>query len=128
MTQIFFSRARRGAALAADARRARGQLRAGVAVVGDALPVPSALPPLSAAELAGLLGDDVARAAFAAPLGEWSAPVASPFGAHLLRVESRQAAQVPELDAVRTAAREDLLAARADAAVAAARRELSGGG
>lgn len=128
LTQVFFSRARRGAALAADARAAAARARAGAAVAGDALPVPSALPPLDAAALAALLGAEVARAAFTSPIGEWSAPVPSPYGLHLLRVESRQPARVPGLDEVRAAAREAVLAERAAAAVAAALRELRAGG
>lgn len=128
VTQVFFSRDRRGAALAADAERARARLRAGDAVAGDPLPLPAALPSLSAAELASLLGEAVASAAAAAPIGEWSAPVASPFGLHLLRVESRQTPPPAALDAVRAAAREELLAARAAAALAAALRELRAGG
>ena len=111
LTQVFFSRTRRG-----------------TAVEGDPLPLPSVLPSLTAVQLAGMLGDDVAAAAFTAPVGEWSAPVASPYGLHLLRVDVRQPARLPELAAVRAAAREAVLAARADAAVAAAVRELRGGG
>ena len=128
VTQVFLSRARRGAALAADAARTRERLRAGLAIAGDALPVPSALPPLGERELAALLGSDVARTAFVAPVGEWSGPVPSPFGLHLLRVESRQPARLPALDEARAAVREGLLADRADAAVAAALRELRTGG
>lgn len=128
VTQIFFSRGRRGAALDADARAAAAALRAGAAVAGDPLPLPSALPSLTAVELAAMLGDDVSAVAFALPLGTWSAPVASPYGVHLLRVEARAPAHAPELAAVRAAVREAVLAARADAAVAAAVRELRGGG
>jgi len=128
VTQVFFSRARRGASLEADARRGGESLRAGASLTGDALPVPSALPPLSASELTALLGGDVARTAFAAPVGEWSAPVASPYGLHLLRVDARLPSREPGLDEVRAAAREALLAERADAAVDAALRELRAGG
>jgi peptidyl-prolyl cis-trans isomerase C len=128
VTQVFLSRARRGAALDADARRARRHLHAGMAVDGDPLPLPAALPPLSAAELAALLGGEVADAAFRLPLGEWGAPVASPFGLHVLRVESRRPARLPALGEVRAAAREAVLAERADAAVAAALRALRAGG
>jgi hypothetical protein len=107
---------RRGASLEADARRGGESLRAGAPVTGDALPVPSALPPLSASELTALLGGDVARAAFAAPVGEWSGPVKSPYGLHLLRVDARLPSREPDLDEVRAAA------------VDAALRELRAGG
>jgi PPIC-type PPIASE domain len=128
VTQIFFSRARRGASLDADARRARARLQSGASVTGDALPLPSVLPPLTESELAAMFGDAVARAAFTAPSGEWSAPVASPYGLHLLRVDARHPSRAPVLDEVRAAAREGVLAARGDAAVAAALRQLRAGG
>lgn len=123
VTQVFLDRAR-GAALEDDARRLRERLRAGAAPRGDALPIPTALPPLGAAELTGLLGAAVAEAAFAAAPGEWSAPVASPYGLHLLRVEARQPETLPPLDAIRAAARQGLYDERAAAALAAAVREL----
>lgn len=128
VTQVFLSRAGRGPALAADAAQRGAQLRAGAPAAGDPLPVAAALPPLSQGELAALLGAAVAAAAFTAPLGEWSAPVPSPFGLHLVRVEARTPARLPALDEVRAAAREELLAARAEAALAAALRALRVGG
>lgn len=124
LRQVYLSRARRGAALAADARRLRARLVDGAAVAGDALPVSAVLPLMTAAELEGLLGAPLAAAAFAAPLGAWSEPVASRYGLHLLRVAERRPAETPPLASVRAAVREALLAARADAAVAAALDEL----
>src|SRR5436305_811392 len=37
----------------------------------------------------------------AAPLGQWTGPIASSFGAHLVRVSVRTPAVLPELDAIR---------------------------
>jgi hypothetical protein len=128
LTHVFFGGARRGAAAAADARRARVVLRRGGTVRGDALPIPGTLAPLSAEQLAGLLGDEVARAAFALPPGVWSAPVRSPFGLHLLRVTARYPARLPALETIRATAREDLLAERSAAALSAALRALRAGG
>ena len=36
-----------------------------------------------------------------APLGQWSGPIASSFGAHLVRVTARTPAALPELDSIR---------------------------
>lgn len=125
LTQVFLDRAR-GAALAGDAVRLRARLRAGESVAGDPLPIAPTLASLSAVELEALLGAAVARDALAAPLGDWSAPVASSYGLHLLRVEARTPAMLPSLASIRPAAREALLAERAAAAVALAERELRG--
>jgi hypothetical protein len=125
LTQVFLDRAR-GAALAGDAVRLRARLRAGEPAAGDPLPIPSSLPSRSAVELEALLGAAVAHDAFAAPLADWSAPVASPYGLHLLRVEARTPATLPPLASIRPAAREALLAERAAAALALAERELGG--
>lgn len=127
VTQVFFSRARRGDATARDASRGVAALRRGDAVRGDPLPVPSTLSSFTAEALAALLGADVARAAFASAVGDWTEPVPSPFGLHLLRVTARQSPRLPPLDEIRAAAREQLLAARGEAAVTAALRELRGG-
>ena len=125
VTQVFVDRAR-GAALEDDARQLRERLRAGADPRGDALPIPAALPPLSATELTGLLGAAVAESAFATPSGEWSAPVASPYGLHLLRVEARQPEALPPLPAIRAAALQGLYDERAAVALADAVRELRG--
>ncbi|MBX3024018.1 peptidyl-prolyl cis-trans isomerase [bacterium] len=124
LTQVFLDRAR-GATLAADAAAWRATARAGGAPAGDPLPIALASS-LSAADLERLLGAAVAAAAFALPLGEWSEPIASPYGLHLLRVEARTPARLPPLDEIRAAVAEALLAERAAGALAAAERELRG--
>jgi hypothetical protein len=46
-------------------------------------------------------GDAFAKSLEQAPVGEWSGPVASSFGAHYVRVSRRTPAAIPELSAVR---------------------------
>ena len=46
-------------------------------------------------------GDAFAKVIEQAPVGEWSGPVESSFGAHYVRVSARTPAAVPELNAVR---------------------------
>ncbi len=127
LAHVYVSRARHGDAAATVAARWQAALRAGADVAGDPLPLPRVLPSSSAAELAAQLGPAVAAAAFALPLGEWSAPLASPLGFHLVRVTAREPARLPPLAAVRAAVRESLLAARAARALAAAEAELRAG-
>ncbi|MGH7790332.1 MAG: hypothetical protein ACRERC_25915, partial [Candidatus Binatia bacterium] len=69
LSQIYLSRARRGAALDADARRLLTRLApddvAHAAALGDPLPVPAHLPLSADADLARLLGPAFAHAALA---------------------------------------------------------------
>lgn len=82
-----------------------------------ALPRATELPLQSERDLARQLGAAFARAAFTAPVGEWSGPVASPSGQHLIRIEQREPARTPALATVRNQVRELLRRERADAAV-----------
>jgi hypothetical protein len=108
-----------------DAARARGALpalasgEAPTPGLGDPLALPRELPSHSRAELAARFGPAFADAAFAAPDGRWHGPVASSYGAHLVKVRARTPARVSPLAAVRSEVREALLAERADAAVRA---------
>jgi len=53
---------------------------------GEAFPLGALVGPYSEAELAGQFGADFARAVFDAPPDRWAGPLASRFGAHLVRV------------------------------------------
>ncbi len=107
-TQIYFRSepaAREAlAALAAEPDAADG--------LGDALPIPRQLPPLSERELARQLGPAFASAVLALPDGGWSGPVASAYGHHLVWIHERRPARRSPLEVVRTEARESLLAER----------------
>ena len=46
-------------------------------------------------------GAGFARQIETAPVGKWSGPITSSFGAHLVRVTARTPATLPELDSVR---------------------------
>ena len=120
LTQIYFrDEARASAALAGGL----GEPEA-VGHVGDALPIPRALPPHSEAELARQLGPDFAKPAFDAPLETWSGPIASAYGFHLVWIHERRPAVRSALEVVRSEVRESLLHERAEAAVAEATRAL----
>ncbi len=115
VSQLYFrDRARAEAALAT--LTVEGAAPAGL---GDALPLPRALPSHSQAELAARLGPAFAEAALAGPDGRWFGPVASSYGQHLVWIRARTPARLSSLASVRSAVREALLAERADAAVRA---------
>ena len=81
-------------------------------VVGDPSLLPLAYADVSLRDLARDYGPEFVKAAQTAPLGTWVGPVRSPFGWHLIRVESRPAPQPVAFDSVRDRVREDLAADR----------------
>lgn len=75
--------------------------------IGDPTLLPQSVPlsPLRAVERD--FGDDFASDVLRAPVGEWTGPVESPFGLHLVRVTKREQGYDPKLDEVRDAVRRD---------------------
>ena len=75
--------------------------------LGDPTLLPSSLPlsPLSAVERD--FGEDFAKKVSRVPVDQWTGPIASPFGLHLVRVAKREEGYDPKLDEVRDAVRRD---------------------
>ncbi len=69
---------------------------------GRAFVLGAEVGPVSQAELARLFGGDLAAAVAAAPLREWTGPLRSAYGLHLVWVHERLAGRIPDLDSVRT--------------------------
>ena len=116
--QVHLSRERRGAATDGDAARLLVELRAGAdpAALGDPSLLPAELREAKLSDVAQQLGE-----AFAARVGEldpgaWTGPIESPYGAHLVRVESRTEGRSPPLVEAREAVLRDWQSARIDAA------------
>lgn len=105
LTQVFLS-ARRGAAARAEADTALARLRAGddPIALGDPLGhAGTRLGPLSQPALARRLGAQLAAAVFAVPDdGVWHGPLPSAYGWHLVRIDGRLPAEVPDLPRVRS--------------------------
>jgi len=101
--QIFFDTA----GISADVERAVAAAR--VAVVhgadpgklGQASMLPSRVENAAQDIVARDFGTAFARQVETAPLGQWSGPITSSFGAHLVRVTARTPAALPELDTIR---------------------------
>ena len=85
--------------------------------MGDPLPIPSHLPLASERELAARFGGDFAVAALALPAGEWSEPLRSTYGVHLVWVHERVAGARRALESVRSAVVEGVRQERAERAV-----------
>lgn len=108
--QVFFSRGRHGAGLSAQAARAREQLQrepSAYAGLGDAFPAGAVVTRFDAVRLKRDFGADFAEAVQKLPAGEWSAPLASSFGLHLVRVTARDRFRAASLNDVKDRVRID---------------------
>jgi hypothetical protein len=114
--QVFLNPQTRGAAAAADAGALLAALRGpgglDATTAGDPTLLPFALPLSSAAQVAGTFGADFVEALEALPDGQWSGPVASGYGLHLVRVTQRKAGAMPTLEEARAAVEREWMNAR----------------
>lgn len=119
---VWFSRDARGDQAEVDARAA---LAAGVPEgSGDAFLLGAAFERQSQIDVARRLGATFATRIFTAPVGEWSGPVPSSYGVHLVRVTAIQPGRVPALAEVRNRVLGDVREARRAEAERDARRAL----
>lgn len=112
LRQVYFDPARRGVRLAADVAAARAVLASGDSVAGDSTMLPSRLDRTPISQVARVFGSDFATALDALEAGQWSAPVRSGFGVHLVRIDARSDGRLAKLHEVRQAVERDLLQAR----------------
>ena len=107
---VFLSRGRHGDALLADAERIRQQLQRNPEA-WQALSDPFAsglmLKQATPAMLRAEFGPAFAPAIEHFPEGQWSGPVASSFGLHIVRITARAAFEPASLNAVRTQVQTD---------------------
>lgn len=107
--QVFFSRQARGDAVEAEAWALLERLRQGEVTLeaaprlGDPLPIlgGSASRLISVVELERRLGASFAEAAGELEAEQWSEPIPSAYGLHLVFVIEREAGELPPLSAVR---------------------------
>jgi parvulin-like peptidyl-prolyl isomerase len=97
-THIYFNSEHR-----ADLASALARLKAGAnpAELGDRLLVDPKFEGADPQAVSGHFGAEFSRAVFALPPGEWSGPVASGYGLHLVRVSETKPAQVRAFREVR---------------------------
>jgi parvulin-like peptidyl-prolyl isomerase len=105
-TQVYLDPRRRAADLAADAKRLLDALNSArspdPAQLGDRLLLlESTYENAPQAEVARLFGADFAEALVRQPVGQWTGPIASGYGAHLVRVDALVPGGTPKLDEVR---------------------------
>ena len=120
--QVYFSLDRRGDQARPDALAALARIESGELVpvsmsVGDAISLPRAMRDATRREVAATFGTGFADALAELPEDEWSGPVESGFGLHLVRVAEYAQSRILPLDDVAQAVRNDLLAQRRQQAV-----------
>ena len=107
---VFLSKERRSAKLETDAREALAGLAGGASdeTMGDPFLRGYEFKDASEDEIAVALGREFAQEVMALPAGEWRGPVASSYGAHLVRVSGRAAPQPVAFETVRESVARDL--------------------
>jgi peptidyl-prolyl cis-trans isomerase C len=100
---VYFSKERRGSKCEAEAREALAALAKGVSdeAMGDAFLHGFEFAARDAQEIIALFGEEFAAQAATLREGEWSGPIASSYGLHLVRVDARGPVQPAHFEAVR---------------------------
>ena len=115
--QVYVSPERRGASAGKDAEKLLARLRAKgkdatTDGLGDASMLPSEQPLVPLREVARSFGDDFAQELMKIEPGQWTGPVESPYGLHLVLVQERVAGAAPELAEIRPVVEREVLAER----------------
>ena len=108
LTQVFVSTRRLGAAAAPEAERLLAQLRAervnpeAASSFGDPFPLGNHTAMVAASDLQRVYGSGFATAVMRLPVGEWSGPIESAQGQHLVWIREARPAQLAPLADVRS--------------------------
>ena len=104
--QVFVNAEKRGDAARRDAERILAELQSGrvpasPAEAGDPTLLPAGLEDASPQEISGSFGEEFGKQLDAAPIGQWTGPIGSTFGLHLVRVSARSTGVLPKLTDIR---------------------------
>jgi len=104
--QAYLNAERRGDTLRADAEKLLAELQAGrgpadPAEAGDPTLLPATMEAASPQAIANAFGQEFAQQIDVAPVGQWSGPIESGFGLHLVRVDERVVTKAPTLGEIR---------------------------
>ncbi|MEW6205630.1 MAG: peptidylprolyl isomerase [Pseudomonadota bacterium] len=111
----FFSRGKRGDEAIYQAGLARNSLLAGQEVTGDPFPLHTGSELLSRERIAKEFGVPTSKTIFDLPIDEWSQPLQSPLGVHLIKVTQKNAGRTMTLEEAGSQLRSDLIAAQREA-------------
>jgi hypothetical protein len=104
--QVYFSTEKRGDAARPSAEQLLAELQAGrgpaiLAEAGDPTLLPGDMQSASPQVIANTFGSDFAAQILEAPVGQWTGPLQSGFGLHLVRVDDRKADAMPAFEQIR---------------------------
>jgi hypothetical protein len=122
LRHIYFSRDRRGTAAEQDARDLLQRIDAtsddlDPQLLGDPLPLPAEMTGLRESEVSRYFGKVFIDGLADLEPGQWSGPVESGFGLHLVIIDERVPARAPALEEVREAVQREWLSQRRQEAV-----------
>jgi hypothetical protein len=104
--QVYLNTEKRGEQARVQAEQLLTELQAGrgpadLAMAGDPTLLPPDMQSASPQLIANTFGSDFAAQVEEAPVGQWSGPLQSGFGLHLVRVDERIAGALPAFDQIR---------------------------
>jgi len=119
--QVFLSSDKRGDRLRADANQLLADLKkqgtnADIPELGDSTLLPLDLVDASQRSVVSQFGSEFTRALAKLKPGEWSGPILSGYGVHLVFVSQRTESRLPALDEVREQVKRELMNERRQAA------------
>ncbi len=104
--QVYFNTEKRGDQAHSAAEQLLAELQAGrgpaaLADAGDPTLLPSYMQLASPQVIANAFGSDFAAQVVEAPVGQWTGPLQSGFGLHLVQVDDRKADAMPAFEQIR---------------------------
>jgi hypothetical protein len=112
LQQVYFDAQRPAEELQSAVANALAELQSGnraAAEVGDSILLPGTLDYATDTEIARIFGVDFATALETLAVGEWTGPVRSGYGLHLVKLNSHEPGRAAELADVRAAVERDFL-------------------
>jgi hypothetical protein len=122
LRQIYFSRDRRGVSARQDALDLLQRMdtladEADTELLGDPLPLPAEMTGMRESEVSRYFGKVFTDGLMGLKPGQWSGPVESGFGLHLVIIDERVPARAPELEEVRETVQREWMSERRQEAV-----------
>jgi len=108
--QLYFDPAAHGELLEAGVASALEAVTDGRLPESDATLLPAEMNDASFTEVRRTFGDRFAETLAGLSIGDWVGPLASGYGVHLVRVDQKQEARLPDFDSVRGAVERDFRA------------------
>jgi hypothetical protein len=110
--QVYFNPSVHGDALEVSVQTALDDMANGVVPDGDATLLPAGLSDASLSEVERTFGQRFAQALTGLAVDDWTGPIVSGYGLHLVRIDDKEESRLPPFDEVRAAVERDFLGER----------------